>query len=162
MWVFPSRVPDGEVTYEMPMPIDRMTNFSGSGLPWPSAAVAYNPSQRGSCKYFAGHYTIDDAEPPNVYVDVDGHQGDAGDVGAPEAVLTYTSAGLSIVETVRVWGAEVVPHRNVVPHAARKGPEYYDSRNTRVRSQEEILRASGYGHAFDDAVDFGWGSRPRV
>lgn len=156
MWVIPSSIPDGDVMYEMPMPIDRMTNFSGSGLPWPSAAVAYNPSQKGTCKYFAGQFTIDDAEPPNVYVD------DFGRLGSPEAILTYVSNGERIEESTRVWGVDVVPHRNVVPHGARRGPEYYDSRNALVRSQEEIFRASGYGHDFDDAKDFGWGARPRV
>jgi hypothetical protein len=157
MWVVPTSPPDGAVAFEMPMPPDRMTSFDGSGLPFPNAHVAYSPSQRGVCTYANGKHTLAGAHTPNVYV------GDGGVVGAPEAVLRYASAGVPVEEAVPVHGAATVPHRNVVSSPFRTGPEFYDHRaKLPVRSQEQILRDGAFGHGSVAAVDYGWGSRPRV
>jgi hypothetical protein len=155
MWVVPNHVPDGQVQFQMPMPADRMTTFEGSGLPFPSAHVAYNPSQSGYVP-LKGRYCIKGAHPTNVYVR------DDGVLGTPEALLRYKSSGRDVFEAVRVHGVNTIPHRNVISHVARTGPDFYDAGEQPQRSQEAILRASEYGHDYDATIDYGWGSRPRV
>lgn len=177
MWVTPNSLPEGDVQYLMPMPIDRMTTFPGSGLPFPSADIAYNPAQSGVCTYSGGRYVIEGAHPPNVYV------GEDGVTREPEAILTYRSLGREVREAVSVNGVTRIRYRNIVSHPARTGPSYYDARNLPVRSQEAILRDSGYPSVqavqaapsrglFSDwfsssttskeDASFGWGLRPRV
>ena len=156
MWVEPSRVPDGNVEFQLPMPADHMTTFTGSGLPFPSAAIAYNPSQFGSCTLVNGKFQIKNVYPPNVYLQED------GTIGKPEALLRYTQGGKKIFEAVRLHGVSTIPHRNLISHPARTGPNFYDAGEHLQRSQEAILRASEYGHDYDASEDYGWGSRPRV
>jgi hypothetical protein len=157
MRVLPSYPPDGDVAYEMPMPASHITSFAGSGLPFPSASIAYNPSQRGVCTWQNGGYGFQaGAHPPNRYID------EEGGMQGPECILTYTSSGRPVTETVPVSGAEVVPHRRVTHHPDRTGPHFYDAGRLPVRSQEQILRSNGYGREWPAAASSGWGSRPRV
>lgn len=156
MRVQPTRAPDGEVAFQIAMPCDHRTSFTGSGLPFPSFQHAFNPCQSGNAvRAGGGEFTLP-ARPPNVYL------GASGRPVPPQARLVYSAAGSRVDEWVPITDVPVVRHRALGHSAYRTSPIYYDYRGLAVRSQERILREGAYGHASDPGKDFGWGTRPRV
>lgn len=155
MRVSPTHVPDGDVAFQIAMPCDHRTSFTGSGLPFPSFQHAFTPCQSGLAVRDAGSFTLP-AHPPNVYLE------SSGRAAAPRARLVYTSMGARVDEWVPIVGVHPVPHRALTHNSHRTSPHYYDSRGLVVRSQERVLREGAFGHPSDPEADFGWGTRPRV
>lgn len=155
MRVSPTHVPDGQVAFQIAMPADHRTSFSGSGLPFPSFHHAFNPCQSGHAVRDGGAFTLP-ARHPNVYLE------SSGRAGEPRARLVYTTMGTRIDEWVPISGVRTVRHRALGHDVHRTSPLYYESRGLVVRSQERILREGAFGHVSVPETDFGWGTRPRV
>jgi hypothetical protein len=77
---------------------------------------------------------------------------DDGTIGKPEAILRYTSGGTSVYEAVRLYGVSTIPHRNIISHPARTGPDaaphlqrshlFYERANT-VTNMTQIKITAG-------------------
>jgi hypothetical protein len=154
MRVSPTSAPDGPVAYQIAMPPDHRTSFTGSGLPFPSFTHAFNPCQSGHAVRDGGSFTLP-ARRPNAYLE------SSGRVAEHRARLVYNSLGRRVDEWVPISGVPRLPHRTLNHDANRTSPHYYDAGRLEVRSQEAILRASQFGHSAEPGT-FNWGSRPRV
>jgi hypothetical protein len=114
MWVNPSQAPDGS---RVPDPHACRQNdyvhwFAYRFL----AEIAYNVAV-WDLYSVKGEYHLRGVQPPNV-------PKDDGTIGKPEAILRYTSGGTSVYEAVRLYGVSTIPHRNIISHPARTGPDF--------------------------------------
>ena len=136
-----------------------LTNFSGSGLPYPNPDIAYeNTPNRGAVKSQGGSFEFKIRYPNSYYIGLgtvcvqpcchikvcdgnnDGkiHTIKLGN-GIPFRMLTYPPTGKT---------------------APRSSPMFYDNREgLPVRSQEQVLRDSGYPESNKMPNDF-WGLKP--
>lgn len=147
------------ILFWAPNPPTYCQGFSGSGLPYPNADIAYeNSTNRGAVKsqndnftfkikypnsYYAGLGTV--LVEPVCHVKICGNSNDTGihtiklGNGIPFRLLTYQAYGKD---------------------ATRDSPMFYTGRDTLpIRGQEQILRDSAYPET-NVVPDNFWGLRP--
>ena len=131
------------------------TSFTGSGLPYPNADIAYeNTPNKGMIHAKNGNYEFK-IRFPNAY---------------------YAGLGSKYIEPVchlKICGTDKIHNINLshgIPYrmltylifSERTSPEFYNGGlSLPIRTQEQILRDSSYPDTNNKIVDF-WGDRPRV
>lgn len=146
---------NSNILFWAPNPPTYSSSFSGSGLPYPNANIAYeNTPNRGMVKAENGNYQFK-VRFPNAY---------------------YAGLGTKYIEPcchIKICGSDeihTIPLNHGIPYrtltypefANRTSPTFYDGGlNLPVRTQEQILRDSGYPETNKKITDF-WGTRPRV
>lgn len=154
-----SQRPDGDtVAFVAPSPPDYRSSFSGSGLPFAGFKQAFDRTpNKGSAAVDRETNTVSLAlYPPNSY-----YAGLGTVLIQPKVHIRYTSSGKTVEETAPVGAS--VPFRTLTYPAwntrPRTGPEFYDTGDLPVRSQEAILRASAYPTRNVMPPNF-WGTKP--
>jgi hypothetical protein len=122
-----------------------MTTFEG--LVYLSKRTLAQPSQSGVCTVEKGN-ALYQSPSPNV-------RRDDGVLGTPEALLRYKALG-GMYSEPSVHGVNTIPHRNVISHVARTGPDFYDA-GEQPQDHRKLSWASEYGHDYDATIDYGWG-----
>ncbi len=138
--------PDGTmVLYWAANPPNYMTNFSGSGLPFPCPEMAFdNTPNKGAVKVVDGSFKFNIHYPNSFYA---GHGNNY-----IEPHIYYRLCGDPSIEhkvnTIKI--GEGIPYRtlsypqNILPNV-NKGVYFYDGEDTLpIRTQENILRDSAY------------------
>ena len=134
MWVTLSKPPDGQVALTLPMPPDYRFSFSGSALPFPSEAAAFDTTRANTIMTTATgkqvHIPDTVADPNFYYLN--------GKYSAPRARASYTCGGVPVVEMRTIVGVRRVPGRSLtaasrVLSSTRHGP---------VLTQETLIRTT--------------------
>jgi hypothetical protein len=151
-------VDDGVVRYLAAAPPDFRASFSGSALPFASQKQALeNTPNSGRMRVGARNSVDVPLVFPNSYYVASGTV-----LVPPTLYVEYVSGGEVRHSSVEI--SEGVPYRKLTwpakAGAARDSPAFYD-RDLPVRTQEQILRASGFPAKNAEARDF-WGGRPAV
>jgi hypothetical protein len=119
-------------------PVSRGVSFSGSGLPYHDAEQAFFNSPNKGKFTPKMKKSIISLQNPNGYFS---HLGTRMIKSCVSIKITYE--GVSMVELVEL--GEAAPYRSLTYPSTRNSPMFYDrSHLTFARSQESILRASGY------------------
>jgi len=132
-------------------------SFTGSGLPFPSAEIAYeNSSNRGKVRTTGGHYEFKINFPNSYYTDLGNNF-----VEPCVHIKIVQPYGKDIVKTIILNNS--IPFRTLRhsngerSNASRLDNSFYIGRDTLpFRSQEDILRDSGYPPDNTTPVNF-WG-----
>ena len=149
----PERPDDGVVQWVAAAPADYRSSFSGSGLPFVDAKMAfYNTPNHGTASVEPDRTVAVDLYAPNSY-----YVG-LGTVRVPPTLhLVYTVGGRTVRQAVPV--GQGIPFRSLTYPGTRENTMFYAPEQPRIRSQEEILRASAYPSTNQEPADF-WGARP--
>lgn len=138
--VLDTGVDAGVITFLAAAPADRRGSFSGSGLPFSSAAQAmHNTPNRGKTAIARdGTFEIRLKAPPNSYY------AGVGTLLVPPCVqLMYTCIGRPHRTAIKL--ADVaVPFRLLTYPATRTGPMFYYVPEQKARTQETIFREGAY------------------
>jgi len=146
------------VRYWASSPPTYSLSFAGSGLPYPNEDVAFEKTpNQGVAKLDGGKFQFA-LEYPNSYYD------NMLKVYVPPQVqfVFCDSNGNNIGDTHAVNLGNGIPFRSLTWPQKRDwnvGPLFYCNNNLPVRTQEEILRASGYPAQNKEPDNF-WGSMP--
>lgn len=146
--------PDGGIVeYIAAAPVERRASYTGSGLPYASASMAFeNTPNKGTASIVNGYVKVTLRCPNSYYVGL-------GTVLVPPTLyLTYYVAGVHKQSNVLI--GKGIPYRSLTYPASRSQASFYDNiQRLPVRSQEQVLRDSAFPeHA---AVDF-WGLKPAL
>ena len=141
-------------------PPSYLTSFSGSGLPYPNPEIAYeNTPNRGAVKISGGIYQFRVRFPNAYYVGL-------GSVYVEPCVhiKVCEEGGDGKINTIKLGNG--IPFRSLTypptqnGTLAREGPMFYKGlEELPIRSQEEILRSSGYPEKNEMPANF-WGGKP--
>lgn len=158
----------GIIKYEAANPMDRLSSFSGSGLPFVNYQQAFdNTPNSGEMELSINNsFSVDILMPNSYYIGL-------GTVLVhPTLFIKYNNGDNEIVLPIKVNNP--VPYRSLTypmstNHASRKNSLFYKGmKDLPVRTQEQILRDSGYPETFNEKpkhknipVNF-WGARPPV
>lgn len=155
-----SETPDPVVLYWASNPADRLTNFSGSGLPFHNPEQAYeNSINQGAVKAEDRKFSFNIQMPNSYYVGL-------GTLYVPPHIHIKICEPGSNNNFHTIKLSEGIPYRTLTYTApptkmSRVSPLFYTNRgesgNLPVRSQEQILRDSQYKNTMDE--DF-WGLKP--
>jgi len=149
-------VVDQKLSFAAAAPADKRSSFSGSGLPWPSAALAFEQTPNigtVSCDPATGAFTITMTVPNAYYVSLGSIY-----VG-PKIYLSWHNGHMKRERALDL--GEGIAYRKLTYPWQRSNTMFYDNqRLLTVRSQEQILRDSAYNPAKE--ADKFWGSRPPV
>jgi hypothetical protein len=137
------KVRDGIVQYYAAAPYGRSRSFTGSGLPYFNAEMAFNPSPNTGITKVGedGWVEIDIAYSPNSFMI------GLGSVQMPPVVyLKYTD---DITGDCKVLsyslGSSIVPFRTLTYQPDKKGPEFYHVNTDPIpNSQEEFILSKAY------------------
>ena len=150
-----------KIVYWAANPPDYNVSFSGSGLPFPSPEVAFdNTKNIGSVNAVDGNFKIKLFYPNAYYVGL-------GSLYIPPHVhLKICESGYDDYFSIKIGNG--VPYRTLTHPAPpsknfRLGPTFYNNSQLTVRSQERILRDSGYPNYNTippNIPDNFWGKRP--
>ena len=144
---------DGEALFIAAAPPDYRSSFSGSALPFANEQQAfYNTPNRGKVRVgHDGGFTAHLRMPNSYYTN-------AGTVRVPPTIhLIYAVNGQKRQASMQV--SHGVPFRSLTYPSKRGGADFYGVEHPLIRSQEEILRASGYPAVNSEPDNF-WGGRP--
>jgi len=156
-------VKNGKIRYFAASPMDKITSFSGAGLPFPNAEVAFEstPNQGEIELERENAFEISLLKPNSYYVHM-------GATFVPPSVYIRYNNGDSIDQIVAIQVAHPIPFRSLNYPAQRdhKGAMFYgdtqfSEKKYSIRTQEEILRDSAY-RVNDIVPDNFWGKRPPV
>ena len=151
---------DGTVHFVAAAPADHRTNFSGSGLPFPSfrAAVDRTPNV-GTVRGMPGQTVEIELYYPNAY-----RAGGHGVVPPAVHIAWKSMTRPDAWERRTVILGPRIPFR-ALSHAPKRctlGKMFYDgTHELDVRSQEHIVRESGYPRKHTEPENV-WGTRPRL
>jgi hypothetical protein len=147
--------PSVDVIYWASAPATRGMGFSGSGLPYPNPDMAYDQTpNQGATKAVNGQFTVKLKHPNAYYVGL-------GSLYVPP-MLHVKVCGDKTVHHIPITHG--IPFRTLTyPSPPSKKPRsnamFYCTGELPVRSQEQILRDSGYKHDQPMPDNF-WGLRP--
>ena len=149
---------DGLVHYLAAAPADHRTNFTGSGLPFTSfrAAVDRTPNS-GVVRGQPGQTVEIELYYPNAYRDSE------HGVVPPALHVAWQTPDDDWQTNVMLLGPRI-PFRALTHHPlrARLDRMFYDgTHELEVRTQEQVLRESGYPRKHEQP-DNVWGTRPRL
>jgi hypothetical protein len=145
----------GSATYVAAAPAEHRSSFSGSAMPFASASQAfYNTPNRGELRVGSDSEFTVRVLPPNAY-----YVGLGTSRVPPVLHVSYIVDGEHTATAFKI--ADGVPFRSLTYPASRTScAAFYGAESPFVRSQEEILRASGYPDAHNaEPADF-WGGKP--
>ena len=159
--VYRGRLPEGRsdgdvLEYVAASPADMRSSFSGSGFPFADAAQAfYNTPNRGKVRVAAGGtFEIKLVSPNSYYVGL-------GTVIVPPTVhLVYSVGGRRVQRAQPLSASPAVPYRTLTYPASRRCASFYAPESKFVRSQEQILMASGYPVLGAGVPMSFWGGKP--
>jgi len=156
----PTKTNDATLLFWAANPADYLTSFSGSGLPFPNAEIAYeNTTNKGATKISGGVYQFR-VRFPNAY-----YSG-LGSVYVEPCVhiKVCEEGGDNKIYTVNLSNG--IPFRSLTypptqpGTAPRTSPLFYAGRDELpMRTQEQILRDSGYPEKNTMPQNF-WGLKP--
>jgi hypothetical protein len=144
-----------DIIYWAAAPSTRGMSFPGSGLPYPNPDVAYDQTpNRGATKAVNGQFTIKLKAPNAYYVGL-------GTLYVPPMLHVKACRDNTVHHIPITHG---IPFRTLTyPSPPSKKPRsdamFYCNDDLPVRSQEQILRDSGYKHDQPMPDNF-WGLRP--
>ena len=145
---------NAKIVYWAASPPGYRTSFSGAGLPYPNPHVAYeNTPNKGVVQAKNGRFEFY-VHAPN------GYYNGSGSVYMPPHILfkICDSRNSNKVHTIKL--GEGIPYRSLTYQSnptPRISPEFYAGREKQpIRTQEQILRDSGYPLQNKTAPDF-WG-----
>jgi len=149
------------ISFIAPNPPTYLTSYSGSGLPYPNAEVAYeNTPNRGAVRSTNGYFEFKIRYPNayyvglgTVYVEPCVHIRVCDDDGTKSSLKT-----LMLGKGIPYRSLTYPPtSKNINP---RSGPEFYSGmEKLPVRTSEQILRDSDYPHENVMPNNF-WGTKP--
>lgn len=146
---------NGTVWYLAASPPDYRASFTGSAQPFASPQQAFeNTPNAGQLNVGGdGRYSVPLLYPNSYYVDL------GNTLVPPTMYMMYTRNGVEVKKSIRVGNG--MPYRSLDhPHARDNNPNFYAAPGAmQVRSQERILRDSGYPVINQEAADF-WGGKP--
>lgn len=149
-------VPSGFIRYLAANPPEYRVTFSGSGLPFANRSQAFeNTANHGACKLDdQGNFVINIAFPNSYYLNL-------GSVLVPPTVYIYYIDSSETERMVPIKISEGVPYRTLTYPQERRNVEFYEGGwELPVRTQEQILRDSGYPCMNKHDAEF-WGLKPR-
>lgn len=149
-------VKDNILTFSAAAPADRMTSFSGSGLPFPNAQMAFDNSKNiGSIKISSDNtFSLEMYTPNSYYVGMT-HK------IPPTVYFKYNNGYKNKNISLKLFDG--IPYRSLTYPEQRKDVAFYSSLwALPVRGQEEILRSSGYPSDVMIEYEKFWGLRPPV
>jgi len=118
-----------------PNPIDRMFNYTGSGLPFPCANIAFEGTPNQAQIDISGLFNVVFKYPNSYYLP------DARTKIAPSVFLSLSKNNMEEPELVRFELPDPLPLKTLSYRDGRDGPEFYDRiGGLGVHSQEYILR----------------------
>ncbi len=146
------------VKYWAASPPTFILSFAGSGLPYPNEEVAFEKTpNQGVAKIENGNFRFA-LEYPNSYYD-----NMLKDYVPPQVQFAFVNRdGKNIGEVHVAHLGKGIPFRSLTWPQKRDwniGPMFYCNNNLPVRTQEQILRASGYPSINKEPANF-WGSMP--
>lgn len=130
-----------KVSYLAAQPPDYIQSYTGSAMPFPDAEIAFQETKnKDSFKPTSSTFDLTLRTPNSYY----SHLGSR--IIPPHVIFTVETNGIVEKEVIEL--GEIAPFRTLsyqsVP-AARISPSFYDRSTMKLgRSQEEILRSSGY------------------
>jgi hypothetical protein len=154
-----NNIPDTLVVYWAPSPPTYLTSYSGSGLPYPNADVAYSRTPNsGAVKTGPnGDFSFNLKYPNSYYVRL-------GTLYVPPQVnIKICQSGMDDKYSTIQLG-EGIPYRTLTYPAPpskkpRISPLFYHEPKDLIRSQEQILRESAYPSTNTMPDNF-WGLKP--
>ena len=156
-------VKNGKIRYFAASPMDKITSFSGAGLPFPNPEIAFEstPNQGEIELERENAFEISLLKPNSYYVHM-------GATFVPPSVYIRYNNGESIDQIFAIQVARPVPFRSLNYPAQREqeGALFYRDRQFSdkkysIRTQEQILRDSAYPE-HESVPDNFWGKRPPV
>lgn len=143
--------PANNITYWAPAPADRLQSFSGSGLPFPNPEVAYdNTPNYDNIEVVNGQFEFRMKYPNSYYTELG--------TGLIPPIVNLKVDGSDKTTTFKI--DDGIPFRSLT-HLKNHTVEFYARDNCLVRSQEDILRSSGYNSENPIPSNF-WGPKPSV
>lgn len=153
-----SNTPNPLIIFWAASPPTYSTSFSGSGLPYPNPEMAYNrTSNTGAVRAENREFTFRIKYPNSYYVGL-------GSLYVPPHIhIKICEPGMDD-KYFSIQVDDGIPFRTLTHPAPpsnkpRISPMFYYECEKEVRSQEDILRASGYPETNTTPVNF-WGQRP--
>jgi hypothetical protein len=139
-------------------PADHRESFTGSGLPFASEEQAFRdtPNHGPVTVSGSGNFKLTCFMPNSYYADFN------GTIVGPQVLLLFSSNGKERVVRVRLSSAHTTPYRSLTypPQRVAEGASFYESGwRMPVRTQEQVLRDSGYPCKNNEAPNF-WGLKP--
>lgn len=136
-----------KVTYLAASPVDRGGSFSGSGFPFTCESMAFEstPNKGVLNVKVDGFYSVEIRLPNSFY------QRLGSDLIPPTIFIRYQCLGKEVIVARQI--DESIPFRTLTYPKARHNVTFYDKGHTRdfmnssqddVKTQEQILRDSGY------------------
>jgi len=143
---------DADLYYWAADPPDYNTSYVGSGLPFNSKEVAYqNKVNQGVVRTLEGHYEFKLRYPNSYYEDL-------GNILVKPCFHIQVKKNKYSSNIDSFYLGEPIPYRNNLYN--NKTCNFYDGKNCLpVRTQEEILRSSGYPDINKTPNNF-WGNKP--
>lgn len=120
-----------------PNPIDRMTNYSGSGLPFPCADIAFDNTPNKYIIGSDGSFNVNFTYPNSYY----GQNGYTKIISSIFFILDY---GDNKKETIRFELKDLCVLRSLADRSSkRKGPEFYAAKDyiLPIDTAENVMRA---------------------
>lgn len=157
--ILPNGAGDSQIVFWAASPPDMRKSFAGSGLPFPNPEIAFEHSQNKGIAYAQnGEFTFKIKYPNSFYANL-------GTVFVPPTVYIRICNGEEKGEIMAIRVGKPIPYRALTyppmpMERPRNGPDFYQPQNRlTLRSQEQILRDSGYPTNGEMATDF-WGGKP--
>ena len=146
------------VKYSAASPPTYNSNFSGSGLPFPTEDIAFdNTPNKGVAEIVNGKFSFSMKYPNSYYINM-------GTVYIPPHVklVIVNKDNIKVGDIQQVNLGEGIPFRTLTWPVQRKwsnGPLFYENKDLPVRTQYEILLASAYPDKNVMPKNF-WGAAP--
>jgi len=149
---------DSKILYWAANPPTYTTSYTGSGLPYANPDMAYdNTPNRGLVKAVGGKFEFRLRYPNSYYIGL-------GTVNVePCCHIKVCGANIDKIHTIKLGNG--IPFRMLTypplnsQGQARSSPEFYNVPDLPIRSQEAILRDSGYPKSNNMPNNF-WGLKP--
>jgi hypothetical protein len=150
---------DKKLNFIASAPADRRSSFSGSGLPFPSASVAFKitPNQGPVYVNNDNYFSINLLKPNSYYVGMGTY------LVPPTIYISYVSNGQKKYISIKI--DETIPFRtltyqNEESKVPRTSPLFYNNKDLPVRTQEQILLSSAYPCWNGSIPENFWGLKP--
>jgi hypothetical protein len=146
---------DGRLIYFAAAPAFRHASYTGSGLPYASAKQAMQSSpNRGLLKNVGTNFTITIPSVPGSF-----YTGLGTRLVPPTIFIAYKRNNKDISTAIPL-NIQALPYRLLTYPSTRNNSLFYDGSKLPVRSQEEVLRSSGYPIDTLTTPTNHWGLKP--
>ena len=150
-----SRIGSSKLYFYAADPADKRASFTGSGLPFPNATVAFSPGQQGEINIGMDGMFQFSIKMPNSYYQ------NLGSLQIPPTVyISETSIEQGRDSFKGIVVSDAIPYRSLTYPQERKNVLFYDSLlKLPVRGQEAIFRSGAYPKQMKQ-YDVFWGLKP--